>query len=261
MINNSNIKWVVKKPYKIFSIKDFLNDLDYESIKKNFPNFEDINKESFFKFENNKFGITSGSDEYNNIILKNEVLKKFHNFVNSYDFKKIFFYKLYKNIITSRKFNLKHFYKVLKIPKFVEKLDDNFFLKNFSIFSKYKITIQYSYILNDGMIVPHTDAGDKILTLLLYFPQYQNNLLYKNKELKYGTTFWESDFKNKNDKHVRNINDQTQFKKMSKILFEADFIENNLFGFIKNKYSWHSVEPTNIHDGYVRKSININIYY
>ena len=86
-------------------------------------------------------------------------------------------------------------------------------MKNFSIFSKYRITIQYSYILNGGKIVPHPDAGDKILTLLLFFPQYQNNEIYKKKELKYGTTFWESNFKNLKDKHLRNLDDQKEFKK------------------------------------------------
>ena len=44
-------------------------------------------------------------------------------------------------------------------------------------------------------------------------------------------------------------------------LYKADFLRNYLVGFIKNKYSWHSVEPINVHEGYVRKSININVYY
>ena len=134
-------------------------------------------------------------------------------------------------------------------------------MKNFTIFSKYRITIQYSYILNGGKIVPHPDAGDKILTLLLFFPQHQHNEIYKKKELKYGTTFWKSNFKNLKDKHLKNLDDQKEFKKKSNILFEAEFIQNNLYGFFKNQHSWHSVEPVDINDEYVRKSININIYY
>ena len=261
MINNSNINWENKYPFKIFSISNFLNENDYNKINLNFPNFEDINKDNFFKFEDNKFVITSGSPEYQKIILKNETLKNFHDFVNGDQFKKIFFFNLFKHILFSRKYDLKHFFKVLKIPRFVKKIEKNFFLKNFSIFSKYRITIQYSYILNGGKIVPHPDAGDKILTLLLFFPQYQNNEIYKKKELKYGTTFREKNFKNLKDKHLRNLDDQKEFKKKSKILFEAEFTQNKLFGFFKNQHSWHSVEPIDISNEYVRKSININIYY
>ncbi len=261
MINNSNINWITREPFKIFSVSNFLNEEEYKKINLNFPNFEDINKENLFKFDNNKFAITSGSPEYEKIILKNEILKKFHNFVHGDDFKKIFFYNLFRYILISRNFDLKHFYKVLKIPKFVKKIERNFFLKNFSIFSKYKITIQYSYILNGGKIVPHPDAGDKILTLLLFFPQYQNNEIYKKKEVKYGTTFWRSNFKNLKDKHLINLDDQETFKKKSNIIFEAEFIKNNLFGFIKNQHSWHSVEPVQVNQDYIRKSININIYY
>ena len=104
MINNSNINWVNKDPFKIFSISNFLNENDYNKINLNFPNFEDINKDNFFKFEDNKFGITSGSPEYQKIILKNETLKNFHDFVNGDQFKKIFFFlksqkKLFKNAI------------------------------------------------------------------------------------------------------------------------------------------------------------------
>lgn len=261
MINNQNIEWISKKPFKIFSIPNFLNDKYYSEINANFPSFEDIKKEYFFKYENDKYAITSGSSEYNKLILQNKVLLNFHNFINSKNFKKLFFFNLYPHILSSRNLNLKHFYKVIKFPKFVREIDDNFFLKNFSIFSKYKITIQYSYILNQGKIVPHPDAGDKILTLLLFFPQYHNNQQYNKKEFKYGTTFWKSDYENLNDKHLRTKNEIENFRASSSILYETNFKKNNLFGFFKNDYSWHSVEPVDVKDDYIRKSININIYY
>ena len=181
MINNSNINWENKYPFKIFSISNFLNENDYNKINLNFPNFEDINKDNFFKFEDNKFGITSGSPEYQKIILKNETLKNFHDFVNGDQFKKIFFLIYLNTYSFQESMILNIFLKFLKFPDSSKKLKKIFFLKNFSIFSKYRITIQYSYILNGGKIVPHPDAGDKILTLLLFFPQYQNNEIYKKK--------------------------------------------------------------------------------
>ncbi len=264
MIKNKNIEWLKENPFKIFRISDFLHPNEYEKLSDNFPDFESIKKENFFKFENNKFAITSGSNEYNEIILKNEILSNFHNLINSNNFKKIFFYNIFKEILFSRNMDFKHIYKSLRIPKFVNKIDKNLFSKYFSIFSQYKITIQYSYILNQGKIVPHPDAGDKVLTLLFFFPQYQddqNNKKIRERESEYGTTFWNSNFKNFNDKHIKDLNDQVDFKENSKIYYQTKFKKNEIYGFLKNKYSWHSVEPIDVYDKYVRKSININIYY
>ena len=261
MINSKKINWITTKPYDIFSITDFLNEDDFLKIEKNFPDYKDIHKDNLFKFNDNKFAITSGSKEYEDIILSNKVLKKFHEFVNSDDFKKIFFFNLFKRILFSRSFNLKHIIKILKIPRFVKKIDKNFFKKNLTIFSNFRISIQYSYILNEGLIVPHPDAGDKVLTLLLFFPQYKIQQKNFAKEKNYGTTFWNSTFKNEMDKHIIDLSEKKNFKKTSNILYKADFLRNYLVGFIKNKYSWHSVEPINVHEGYVRKSININVYY
>jgi hypothetical protein len=261
MINEREINWISDSPYKIFEVNDFLKDSEFDKLDRNFPDFENIRKEHFFQFENNKFGITSGSKEYDEIILKNEVLRSFHEFINGDKFKKLFFFRLYKHILFSRNFNFKHMLKTIKIPKFVDKIESNFFQKNLTIFSKYKIKIQYSYILNNGMIVPHPDAGDKLLTLLLFFPQHDKDIKFKKKEIEFGTTFWKSSFINDQDKHLASIEEQKKFKNSSKILHKAEFIKNNLFGFIKNEHSWHSVEPIDVYEGYVRKSININIYY
>ena len=140
MINSKKINWITTKPYDIFSITDFLNEDDFLKIEKNFPDYKDIHKDNLFKFNDNKFAITSGSKEYEDIILSNKVLKKFHEFVNSDDFKKIFFFNLFKRILFSRSFNLKHIIKILKIPRFVKKIDKNFFKKNLTLFSNFRIS-------------------------------------------------------------------------------------------------------------------------
>tara|TARA_B110000483_G_C18159345_1_gene528677 strand:+ start:1140 stop:1925 length:786 start_codon:yes stop_codon:yes gene_type:complete len=261
MFNSKKIDWVIKNPYNIFKVSDFLKEEEFLRIEKNFPDYKNLNKNSLFKFKDNKFAITSGSQEYKEIILSNEVLRKFHEFVNGEDFKKVFFSNLFSNILFARGFNLKHIIKMLKIPRFVNKIDKNFFKKNLTIFSNFRITIQYSYILNEGLIVPHPDAGDKILSLLLFFPQYKSDHKNSMKEKNYGTTFWKSNFKDEMERHISESAEQKSFKEKSNILYKSDFLKNHLVGFIKNKHSWHSVEPVNVHEEYVRKSININIYY
>ena len=261
MINSEKLQWIYSDKVDIFTIENFLTKESFENIEKNFPEFKSINKNNFYKFENNKFAITSGTKEYQDIILENEVLKNFDLFVNSEKFKKVFFYNLYKKIIFSRGFDLKHFIKLLKIPKFVSKIENSFFEKNISLFSKLRITIQYSYILNNGKIVPHADAGDKLLTLLLFFPKYNQNQDFFEREKNYGTTFWKSNHENINNSHLNDKIKQKKFFKNSEVLFKANFLKNYCVGFIKNKYSWHSVEPINVNEDYIRKSININIYY
>ena len=63
--------------------------------------------------------------------------------------------------------SIRHLVKILKIPQFS---NNNEKTKYYSIYNKINIQIQFSYIENNGMIVPHTDAGNKLLTLMLYFP-------------------------------------------------------------------------------------------
>ena len=65
-----------------------------------------------------------------------------------------------------------------------------------------------------------------------------------------------SNFKNY---HQEKINSDL-FKKNSKELFKTSFKSNNLYGFIKNENSWHSVESVNVSENYIRKSVNINFY-
>jgi hypothetical protein len=124
-----------------------------------------------------------------------------------------------------------------------------------------RITIQFSYILNNGYIVPHQDAGDKLLTLMLYFPSQNENNFF-NIEKEYGTTFWKTNFKNQFDgKHLEKEEEKNVFYQNSSILYKSYFTSNTLVGFVRNKYSWHTVEPVNVFADYIRRSININIYY
>ena len=51
--------------------------------------------------------------------------------------------------------------------------------------------------MNGGEIVPHTDSGEKLLSLMLYFPDYENDKSEKKFwEKNYGTQFWKSNKQN-----------------------------------------------------------------
>jgi hypothetical protein len=90
---------------------------------------------------------------------------------------------------------------------------------------------------------------------MLYFPDKKYN------DHEYGTTFWESNIHSQSSAHIGDSNELLNFKKNSEILYKTPFISNVLWGFLRNNNSWHSVEPINIDDNYIRKSININFIY
>jgi hypothetical protein len=124
---------------------------------------------------------------------------------------------------------------------FIKKILPNFF------YPTVVTSIQYSYILNEGFIDPHIDGSKKLLSLMLYFPKFNS------KEEELGTSFFKSNFIGKNSKRL----DIGKFNEFQKI--KLPFKKKNLYGFIRNPYSWHAVEKFNIHKEYIRRSININI--
>jgi len=90
---------------------------------------------------------------------------------------------------------------------------------------------------------------------MLYFPDDEK------KEIDYGTTFWESSIPNPTNTHIQDREKIREFKSKSKQLYKSQFIPNCLYGFLRNDFSWHTVEPINIDTNYIRKSININFIY
>ena len=89
---------------------------------------------------------------------------------------------------------------------------------------------------------------------MLYFSSKNYD---KQKQKKLGTNFWTSNFENFENFHQ---NDDKNLKD-KKLFYKTSFESNVLFGFIKNQASWHSVEPIDMGDDFVRRSININFYF
>ena len=90
---------------------------------------------------------------------------------------------------------------------------------------------------------------------MIYFPE-KNNL--EDREV--GTQFWDSKIRNSSNIRIDEKNLSIFLSKSKKILKEP-FEKNKLVGFIRNDYSWHSVEKVNLPDNYLRKMIIINFLY
>jgi hypothetical protein len=258
----NDIKYIFKKPFVLFEIENFLNNELYDGLKKNFPNFNSkIANKSMTNFKNGKFAFDTQSDSYKRELEKNIYVNKLHSLIFSKEFFYFFYKKLYLEFIKSRSSDLKHIIKLLRFPRLVNKIDKDNFTYYFNIFTNIKIEIQYSFMTNMSYIVPHTDSGEKLLSLMIYFPEYENlDSKFYSKEINYGTSFWNSKINNFNNVHQEgSLRDN--FKQNSQKLLRPKFTGNKLIGFLKNPYSWHSVEPIDVHDNYIRKSININFYF
>lgn len=256
-----NIKFINKNPFTVFKIDNFLSDIDYQIIDRNFEKIlANKNQNDIAEIDNLKLNIKIGDTKNNDLIEKNEsialIKEKFSNKLFLSSLLNKLRYRIFMSRINDRKSLIKLF-KFKKISFFNEKSKQNVF--DF-LFTKYKININFSYIFNGGEITPHTDAPKKLLSFMLYFPE--SSKLSKNDELKekqIGTSFWESTDQNFNNKHLRN-EDKIEFKNKFKKFITLPYEKKTLYGFIKNKFSWHTVEPFNINEDYVRRSININIY-
>lgn len=248
------IDFINTNKYPIFKISNFLDKKNYETLKDNFPKIDKDKLKNFdIKKNNYRYFISSRETGYEKLLDGNNFLREFHNEIFSKNFYSYFITNLMRQLLLSRRNDLKFLFKLIK-PKSLEETS--------SPFKTYiKRQIEYSYMFNGGKLVPHTDSRYKLLSLMLYFPEIEKENNLSHVEKKSGTVFWNSDIKNLNNKHLTHNLDEKEFIKKSKKLLTTSFEKYHLYGFIRNEYSWHSVEKLNIREDYIRKSININFFF
>ena len=244
---NKKITILNKKPTLIFKIDNFFEPEFYSEIK---DFFKDINPDDL----NLKVNFGKKTIYAKDLIFDNEnkkkILERLNKVILSKDFFNFFVKEIFfKNVNTQS--NILKKIKYLRYPVVDNKKKS--FLDLF--FSKISVSYAFSYIKNNGGIAPHVDSIRKYLSLMLYFPEDEN------KENEYGTTFWESDIKSFTNTHISDKKQIAEFKMKNKQLFKTSFNSNCLYGFLRNDTSWHTVEPQNISENYIRKSININFNY
>jgi hypothetical protein len=238
---NTKIDFISKEK-NIFRIDNFLDSPIINQIYKSFP---EINKNQLTLDKNfGKFGIKDDQEK------SNDELRDFYNII----FSKLFFDFFTKKFFFINAFSQNNLLRTVKYLRKPISFDEKSYLLDF-LFSKIKVSCQFSFIKNMGGIRPHVDSQTKYLSLMLYFPDKKYN------DYEYGTTFWDSNIHSYTGAHIENDNEVLNFKKNAKILYKTPFVSNVLWGFVRNNQSWHSVEPINIDDNYVRKSININFIY
>ena len=249
-----------------FEIPNFLDDDQYNVLYENIPNLKRNDAEKLndkFNDSDSQFKLKAHINEldqksYKKFIEDNSILDEFAQIFKNPAMNKFFLKKFYSKILKSRLYDPKNFFKLLlrknrtvdhKREKFIDKL----------LYNDFYTTFEIAYMFNGAESFPHTDGMKKMMSLLLYFPD-ENISPEKNKNL--GTTFYKSDEFNLNGlgkNRVDTFEDSKNFKLRNKIDGTIPFKKKSLYGFIKSHKSWHSVEPFNIHDNFIRRNFNINI--
>ena len=250
---NDKIETITKKPFCIFKISNFLNSYLYEDLENNFPLTSDNLIEKYYKdMDRGKFWFHSDDIIYKELKQKYECMKKLEEIVFSKNFFNFFYYHFYIAFLKSA--DLKTIKKLLKIPRFeIDK--EKMKVKSF-IFNSVRPRIEYSYLKNGAYLRPHVDSRAKLLSLMLYFPQNSQKFDTKSQS-DLGTQFWLSEKANPKNDH---INDMEKFEKIASKHYKSSFERNLLVGFVRNKYSWHSLDKIEYQKDYIRRSININFF-
>ena len=254
MINLNEINKIFKKPFVIFEVKNFLNDCDFNKIKNEFFDLDDHLKKKFSGMRENKnlkFSINSFNPEYKDYILSNSVLKQLHQEIVSQKFLNYLFQKLNFDILNSKIHNIFHILKLLKLKQLEHERIKKFSLIDLiNIRKKINIQLEFSWMKSNTFLRPHTDAPNKLISLMLYFPEDQN---FNTENM--GTIYW-----NYNKNNYKNIYID-RIPENEKILYQNKFEGKTLFGFIKNHKSWHSVPKLYMPENKYRKTININLLF
>ena len=244
---------IVYEPFCIFEKNNFLEDSFYKKLKDSFPEekeFIGIHKNGKKIFLNNK------QEEFHKFI-KNNVWAEFYDYFNNKsllnslikmirpELKKIKNRSNFKNYYFNKRHSVSYynrFYK--KILKIIN-------------YNSIRLGFEFSIIKKDCFIPPHCDTENKLLSLMIYFPQnekeYKNlgtNFYSKKEDSKLNLDIWESKYLEKENFKA--------FYDNYEIFYKSKFEENKLVGFIKNDKSWHDVSE--FQKNLTRKSLNINLY-
>ena len=244
---NKKINYLNKDPIVLFKVDDFFDYNFYLDIKKL---FNQICSEELSLTTN--FGKKSIRASQSRFDTENQI--RIFAQLNKALFDKEFFYFFVKEFFLKNVFTQKNILKKIKYSRYPIIDDRKKSLLDF-LYSKISIEYNFSYIKNKGGIVPHVDAQRKYLSLMLYFPDDNEE------DIEYGTSFWKSNIPNFSNTHILETAKINEFKMNSKPLFKSQFVPNCLYGFLRNDFSWHTVEPLDVSTNYVRKSLNINFLY
>tara|TARA_B100000959_G_C14863505_1_gene575248 strand:- start:189 stop:1016 length:828 start_codon:yes stop_codon:yes gene_type:complete len=267
LTNKLNIKFFKETNCYAFEIENFLSDEQYNALRENLPDIkinEFKNYNESFDNQNSQHRLKAfvtevNRDSYDKLMYNNPILNEFVQTMKNPEFGNKIMKKFFFKILKSRVFDKKTLLKLI-IRKNRSIKEKSYSLVDKLLYNDIVTHVGLTYMAEGAQIFPHTDGMKKILSMMLYFPE-ENISDNINKNL--GTTFWNSnEFSLKEsgkDAKVKTFEDSERFKKENQISLNFPFKKKNIFGFIKSHKSWHSLEPIQVHEGFIRKNMNINL--
>jgi len=242
LLISKRLKNIASEPFTVFSIEDYLPSDLYLKLLQNFPS------KKFFleKVAGNKLRFGSRTEPaasvFNDFCSKKPLWLKLVNFFKSEIFLDDLYQIMSKDLIKSRG---KLSGRSWRTGNIMKKGAFNGILKQ-----RVKTTFEFSKLQRDATVKPHTDKPDKLVSLILYFPDPRWNDSYG------GST----EFYRPNSSSLENNwkNRTIAFKEVSSFT-EASFKPNKLVGFLKTKNSYHGVQSINCPQEISRHSFQINI--
>ena len=231
------------EPYPICYIPDFLDKNLYQALKETYPG---IDLFKYKKFLGDKYSLAEKNNKkfYYDFLKKNEPWREFYNAVKSHKFIDDIFHFL-------RDHNIDQGYRRFFYTKNLRTKKRGPLLRMFDrklLRSRFEFSIMRA---NGGHILPHADAPNKLITLVLSFidkSEWKNEwgggtdvVLPKDRTLIYN-----------------HMNGQLPFDQVEHVK-TFPFEENQCVLFIKTYNSWHSVTPMTGPESGLRKTVTINI--
>ena len=109
---------------------------------------------------------------------------------------------------------------------------------------------EWSSLLRDTWLPPHTDRISKFLSFVLYFPSSNWRTEWGG-----GTEV----YKPLDGKFNRNWSNFRLPRSFMELVFDSGFVPNRLFFFVKSQNSWHGVSPLLCPPEIQRRTFNFNI--
>lgn len=120
-----------------------------------------------------------------------------------------------------------------------------------------RLLFEFSCMEQGCYIPPHTDLPEKLLSLMIYFPE--EDITYPHGT---GTEF----YRKKPDNHEMRSWKSTWIKgdgvhnffESNDTFYTSQFTANKMVGFVKTSNSWHGVRQLNLPMHVLRRSLNVN---
>ena len=248
-----------QEPFVLFEIEKFLSPDFYESLRDTFPD----HRHWAYKTHKNgrKCYLDQDAPEFSTFIAATPPWRALHDVFSEQDTCD-HLYQLTKPYLGHRpgrergawRYKTKKKYpKLLKRPL---RLLTNA-LARLPVTCPVRLRFEFSWVFDGASIPPHNDTPRKLLSLMLYFPDYSSTT-------DLGTEFYcgrpGRETRRQWDTGMMNEVDTAAFLEEHECFYRSAFTPNKLVGFIKTDASWHAVPELRLPGETARRSLNINIY-